>query len=134
MHEDPKRSLIWTDWYRTHKGEVRLRIEAVVWSGHARFEVWQNASWFFESPRLVYKNFSKCRKVGGLSAELIDSAQIAKTIYIISVGIQTTKKYPATIIINPNNSIATAGVERFTNAIGSPRNAPKIAKNLLRYP
>ena len=46
MHEVNKPSLIWTDWYQVHKGEVRLRIEAAVWKDNARFEVWQNTGWF----------------------------------------------------------------------------------------
>lgn len=47
LSSDKTKGLLWTQWFRTHKGEVRLKIEAVVWGRECRVEVWQKIGTIF---------------------------------------------------------------------------------------
>ncbi len=51
LSSDKTKGLLWTNYFRTHKGEVRLKIEAVVWGKEFRVEVWHNTGTIFKWPR-----------------------------------------------------------------------------------
>ena len=38
---DPSTGIIETNWYPTHKGEIRLKIQIAVWDKSYRIDVWQ---------------------------------------------------------------------------------------------
>jgi hypothetical protein len=48
-HADPRSGIVVTDWYKTHKGEVELRMEAGVNGDYVRFEGWHKVG-FLRSP------------------------------------------------------------------------------------
>lgn len=48
--EDEKSGTIATDWYTTHKGEVRLKTEIGISGDYVRVEAWHNTGFIFKSP------------------------------------------------------------------------------------
>ena len=46
---DEEKGVIETNWFPEHKGEVRLKVQIVVWGGSFRVDVWQKVGWLFSS-------------------------------------------------------------------------------------
>ena len=43
VREDPQNGLIETGWFHVHKGEVKLKVQIVVWGPLYRIDVWSRA-------------------------------------------------------------------------------------------
>ena len=46
---DEQKGVIETNWFPEHKGEVRLKIQVVVWADSFRIDTWQKVGWFLPS-------------------------------------------------------------------------------------
>jgi hypothetical protein len=46
---DEQKGVIETNWFPEHKGEVKLKIQIVVWGDSFRVDVWQKVGWVFPS-------------------------------------------------------------------------------------
>ncbi len=44
---DQEKGTIETNWFPEHKGEIRLKVQIVVWGDSYRVDVWQKAGWLF---------------------------------------------------------------------------------------
>lgn len=49
IHIDEQKGVIETNWFPEHKGEVRLKVQIVVWGDSFRVDVWQKMGWLFSS-------------------------------------------------------------------------------------
>jgi len=46
---DEQKGVIETNWFPEHKGEVKLKIQIVVWGDSFRVDAWQKVGWIFPS-------------------------------------------------------------------------------------
>jgi hypothetical protein len=44
-----QRGTIETNWFPEHKGEIRLKVQIVVWGNSFRVDVWQKVGWLYSS-------------------------------------------------------------------------------------
>lgn len=46
---DEQKGVIETNWFPEHKGEVKLKVQIVVWGDSFRVDAWQRIGWLFTS-------------------------------------------------------------------------------------
>jgi hypothetical protein len=46
---DEQKGVVETNWFPEHKGEVKLKIQIVVWGDSFRVDTWQKVGWVFPS-------------------------------------------------------------------------------------
>ena len=49
IQTDEQKGVIETNWFPEHKGEVKLKIQIVVWGDSFRVDAWQKVGWFLPS-------------------------------------------------------------------------------------
>jgi hypothetical protein len=72
---DEEKGIFETGWFRTHKGEIRLKAQVKVWGPNFRVDVWQNVGYFFPDIR---KTFSSIRHEQALQEFIQEAIQARK--------------------------------------------------------
>ena len=72
---DEENGIFETGWFRTHKGEIRLKAQVKVWGANFRVDVWQNVGYFFPDIR---KTFSSIKREQALQEFIQEAIQARK--------------------------------------------------------